>query len=797
MDTPLVADTAGSVRDMILVLGILVVAVVFLVTEWIPMEVVALLVLASLALTGLVTPEEALSGFSNPAVITIWAVFILSGGLSRTGVASRLGRRVQQVAGSHEARMIAVIMVCAALISSCMNNLAVVALMLPVVMDLARRTRTPPSRLLLPLAFGAFLGGMTTLIGTPPNLLASEALTNQHLPGFHLFDFTPVGVIVALAGIAFMALVGRHLLPTRDVTREASASGQLDLREQYNLHERAIYMRVPPGSPLAGKTLAETHIGLALGLNVLGIRRDGEQLLLPGQADRLAARDLLLVQGRLERMNQLAGWRELVRLEGEDAVARLTSPTSVVAEITVQPTSNLIGKSVGECKFFDTFHANVLAIRTEMGPLRPHDTQTPLDAGTRLLVHGASARVEALQSSSEFGGYQVVEAQRLREEFDLGKHLIVAQPRSVSLLVNKALGDGGLKDVLGLRVIGVIPSDDSWAPAEPDKSLEEGNRLLILGQATSFDLITALESLLVEQAVEPNLEILESEHLGLMEAVLSPRSQLAGKRVKDLRFRDRYGLSLLAVWRGGRSVRSNLRDHVLREGDALLLYGPRGKLRQLGRDPDFLVLTEAVQEAPRSNKAWLAIGVMLLSLVPVIAGVVPISIATVAGAALMVLTRCLTMEEAYRTIAWKGIFLIAGLLPLGLALDSTGAAKLVAEQVIEWVGPFGPGAILAAVIAVTLLATCLIPTAALVVLMAPIVFNLASELALSPQTLMMAVAIAASATFHSPVAHPANLLVMGPGGYRFVDYLKTGGVLSLFVGAVLYLILPRFWVLSL
>ena len=236
--------------DAVLVLIILTVAVVLLVTEWIPMEVTALLSLGTVAVTGLVKPVEALSGFSNPAVVTVWAVFIISGGLTKTGVANVIGRLVLRLAGSSETTMIVTIMVISGAMSAVMNNVAVAALMLPVVMDVARHTGTPPSRLLMPLAYGSLLGGLTTQIGTPPNILVSEALRDRGMTPFSFFDFTPIGLIVMAVGTAFMALVGRHLLPTRDATAESAGVKGGDWRSQYALEERLFEVRVPAGSML-------------------------------------------------------------------------------------------------------------------------------------------------------------------------------------------------------------------------------------------------------------------------------------------------------------------------------------------------------------------------------------------------------------------------------------------------------------------------------------------------------------------------------------------------------------------
>ena len=235
---------------------------------------------------------------------------------------------------------------------------------------------------------------------------------------------------------------------------------------------------------------------------------------------------------------------------------------------------------------------------------------------------------------------------------------------------------------------------------------------------------------------------------------------------------------------------------ALRFGDALLLFGPRNKLRMLGREPDFIVLTEAAQEELRLEKMKLSVLIMGGILLPVIIGWVPIYIAAVIGAALMVLFGCLSMDEAYRQIEWKAVFLIAGLLPLGTALDQTGAARMIAEGVVTVVGPYGPRAVLLGLVALTFLATCFVPTAALVVLMAPIVLNTSANMGLSPYAFMMAIAMAASASFMTPISHPANILVMGPGGYRFMDYFKVGGLLTVVVLLVIIFILPVFWPLT-
>jgi di/tricarboxylate transporter len=250
---------------------------------------------------------------------------------------------------------------------------------------------------------------------------------------------------------------------------------------------------------------------------------------------------------------------------------------------------------------------------------------------------------------------------------------------------------------------------------------------------------------------------------------------------------------VLAIWRKGQAFRSELQDMPLQFGDALLVYGQRQSFEKLSRDPDFLVLDAAAASAPRLEKASIAVVIMVAVIASAILGLVPISIAALTGAALMILGRCLSMEEAYRAIEWKVVFLIAGMLPLGAAIENSGAAQLGAAALITAVGDLGPRWVIAALFTVTVLGTQIIPTAALVVLMAPVALSTAATLGLSPHLLMMTVAISASASFASPLSHPAHLLVMGPGGYRFVDYMKVGVPITLLALLVSVWLLPILW----
>ncbi|KPK22102.1 MAG: hypothetical protein AMK69_20490, partial [Nitrospira bacterium SG8_3] len=616
------------------------------------------------------------------------------------------------------------------------------------------------------------------------------------LTHFRLFDYTPIGVTIMVAGIAFVALIGRRLLPDRDVAKESSTAGHQDLRDQYELQERMFLLRVPSDSVLANKTLVESRLGSVLGVHVLGIIRDGRTELAPDPSGVILAGDRLIVEGRLERMNELNSWHELVVEKDPIDLEQLLLTDVHMIEMWLADTSSLVGKTLNEIGFRNRYGVNVLAVLREGRPRRTNLQYMVLQAGDRLLVQGPAKTLDALKKVSDFQDLESVSISQLVNVYKLQERLLMMRVPESSTLTDKTLKESRLGDALGMRVLCIIRDDLTLPVPEPGEHLKGGDRLIMLGKREDLSILRGLEGLEIEQEALPDMSELESARIGLVEAVLSPRTTLAGKTLRQLHFREKYGLNVLAIWREGRAYRSNLRDMALRFGDAMLLYGPRDRLRMLGREPDFLVLTQEAQEAPRLERAKVASAIMGCVLFPVFLGWVPIYIAAVVGAALMVLTRCLNMEEAYRFIEWKAVFLIAGMLPLGIALHKTGAAKLLAEGVVSMVGPFGPVAIMGGLVGLTFLATCFIPTAALVVLMAPIVLSTSSNMGMSPHALMMGIAMAASASFMTPISHPANILVMGPGGYRFVDYLKVGVPLTLVVFAVILLVLPHLWPLS-
>lgn len=775
-----------------LVLVILLASLVLFVTEWLRMDVVALLVLGALAVSGLVTAREALSGFSNPAVITVWAMFILSAGLSRTGVAEIIGRRMLGWVGRGEPRMIAVIMLTSGGLSAFMNNIGVAALMLPVVLDVARRTGRPPSRLLMPLAYGSLLGGLTTLIGTPPNILAADSLREEGFAPFGMFDFTPVGGAAMLAGIVFLVLVGRRILPVRDPGKESAERHPQDLTEEYALDEKSTVMRVPAESVLSGRTLAESRLGSATGLNVYAILREGQTRLAPGAETVLQSDDQLLVEGTLDRINELRGWRELILEERDRGLERLASTETGLTEVRLLPDSGLAGQTLRRIGFRGRFGI-VLALRRGESATHSDLANTALRAGDRLLVQSRQDHLRALRESEDFEIVEPVSARTLNRDYDLRHRIFIVRVPRDSRLIGKSLAKSRLSDALGLGVLGLVRDEATqWIP-DPEESLRADDRLLVRGAPDALQVLRGLRELEIDNEATQRTRVLESDEMGLLEVALSPRTSLAGKTLSELAFRERFGFRALAIQHEGRTFRTGLADRPLSFGDALLLLGPREKVKLLSMDPDFLVLTQSEREIPDTKRAPLAALIMAGVLLPVLMGWLPIAIAAIIGATVMVVSGCTTMEHAYRSIEWQSVFLIAGMLPLGIAMQASGAASFLADGVLAAASPLGPWGIVLALYLTTALATAIIPTAALVVLMAPIAFKASAEMGMSPHAVMMAVAMAASASFTSPVSHPANVLIMGPGGYRFVDYVKLGVPLTLVVLVVVLVVLPFVW----
>jgi len=327
--------------------------------------------------------------------------------------------------------------------------------------------------------------------------------------------------------------------------------------------------------------------------------------------------------------------------------------------------------------------------------------------------------------------------------------------------------------------------------AVPDEVLEAGDRLLVAAQPDALLDLMVLGDVELDRgdAESP----LESEDVGVAEVAVAPRSSLVGRTLQDLDFRGRFGLLVLALWREGRPVHMDLADEALRFGDALLLHGPRENIQRLATNPDVLVLSGAAQAPRRTKKAKYAVAGLLALVALVVRGFQPVHVAAFAAATIVLLAGALTMPEAYRAIEWKAIFLVAAVLPVGVAMERTGAAGLLANSVVTVAGPLGSYPTLAALVVIASLLSQGLDGAPSVVLMAPVVIQTAEGLGISPYPLMMGVSLAASAAFMTPFSHKANLLVMGAGGYRSSDYLRVGTPLTVVLLALMVFMIPIFF----
>lgn len=777
--------------DIALVLGLLVIALVLFTTQWLRMDLVAMLMLCALALLGLVSPTEAVSGFSNPAVITVWAMFILSEGLTRAGIADSIGKRVMKLSGAHEAQMIIVIMLVAGLLSAVMSNIGVVALLLPVTVEAARRCGIAPAKVLMPMAFGAMLGGLLTLIGTPPNLLVSMALEKNAQAGFHFFDFALIGLPVLLAGTLFMAFIGRHWLPATDPER-AGLAASASLSEQYGLQERIFALRLPASSLLAGRTLAESGLINTVGLMIIALTRGKETLTLPSQHTVLQAGDILLAQGKFSRFERLRSWNSLNIVREAPLLHEKLLAASVQAELELAADSPLVGDGIIHHQFREQYQLNVLAVKHAGQTHTSKLTSIVLAPGDKILVQGSQTALTALIEQAVFQAVQPLSGDEVKKHYQLDERLFVLGLPADSPLVESSFAENRIGDAFDFRLLGLFRQGEVIQEFHSDDTLQAGDLLLIQGREDDLDILRGFKQLERLDDMSPYLDLLHKGKLALVEATLHPRSKYLGQSVSALHLDKRYKVEVAAIWREGRAYRSATSSMLLKAGDALLIVGPKPQLAKLNSSEHLIVMNPVQVKPVNAKKAPVAAGLMLLMVLLTLTSVLPVFLAAILAATLMVVSRCLTMEQAYAAIDWRSIFLIAGMLPLGLAMQYSGTADWLAQGVLAGLGQYGPLAVLAALYWLTALGTLVIPIIALVLIMIPIALTLSTALGINPQAVLMVVAVAAT-SLASPVSHAANTLVMGPGGYRFVDYLKVGGPLTLVLFMLTMLIVPLVW----
>lgn len=384
----------------------------------------------------------------------------------------------------------------------------------------------------------------------------------------------------------------------------------------------------------------------------------------------------------------------------------------------------------------------------------------------------------------------------LAQVYRLGERMLRAAVRDDSPLVGRTLADSAFRELCGATVVAIDRGGRIHLAPPPTARLEAGDVLILEGRREPVE-SDRLRQCLWPMPLEPvPTEGLESASVALVETVLSPRSGLIGHSLANAHFREKYGMTALALWRAGKPMRTGIRDQVLQFGDALLLQGPRDRLGVLRAEPDLIVLGGAADAPPVSNRGWLAAGVLLVTLALVTTGWLPMAVGLLAGSLAMILTRVMTADEAYRSIEWRTVFLVAGMLPASTALVKTGAAGLLAGTLVRAAGTAGSHAALAGVFLLTALLTQVMSGTAVAAVLTPVAILVARGAGMDPRALVMAVALACSMAFLTPLGHPVNLLVMGPAGYGVRDFLRVGTPLFLLLFLAAMVLLPLAWPLT-
>ncbi|MBS1786261.1 MAG: SLC13 family permease [Acidobacteria bacterium] len=600
---------------------ILLLAVYNFVREKIPPDLTALLALLALLITGILTPGEAFSGFSHPATVSVAAVLVLSAAIEHTGALTFVARRVLEPLGHSELLLTAVVMLAIGGISAFINNTAAVAIFIPIVLEVCRRSGASPGRVLMPMAHAATIGGMCTLIGTSTNLVAHEFALQQKLPGFSMFELGQVGLPMVVISYVYMLLVGRWFLPHEPPNEKLP----MQLNGDY-LAE----VIIQTDSPWAGRELVPAHFPRDFDVELVGLMRHGQVLNLDAPAQLFSAGDSLWVRGPLGKVLALASKEGL---ELHRPKNRLLQPTS-----TPQTTLNL----------------------------------------------------------------------------------------------------------------------DSDASDQSDKKTEDTDELL------------------------------------LAEVVVLTTSGLIGQTLKSARFAEHYDTVVLGLRRRG-DLRARPSLAPLRAGDVLVVEGTAEALEALADMPGFLVIGSLEHPKQRPGKLILTLATLAAVVTLVSFGVLPIVTAATGGCVLLMLTGCLRLREAYQAIDLSLVFLLAGSLALGVALEKTGITVLLANALTHLTGWTGPYIVLAGFFLVSVIISELMSNSGTVALLGPVAISTASQIGINPMSLLAAVTFGSSAAFAMPIGYQTSLMIYGPGGYRFKDFVLMGIALDALLAILALWLIPHFW----
>ena len=750
-------------------------AVLFL-TERMSADLVSITGLILLILLGYLTPKEAFSGFSSSVTLTIIPMFMLGAGLRLTGVTDSLGSAVLRHFGKSETASMLVVMVLGIFVSSFMNNVAAVALLLPTAISIAHKTNNSPSRLLIPLSFSILLGGTTTLIGTAPNIVASQILAEQGFQRLHFFDFTIYGLLISAGGIAYMLLIGRKMLPNHV---KLLKKGSINLSALYHLKEHVFALQVPKGASIDGENLASLHFGESLGVNVVSIIHAGNKIFNPGPTAEIFAGDTLIVNSSKEDLNELICFRDLKSVD-----FNYKKSGHVLKEKAFKINEKYNGKTLRDLELLPKYH--ILAVAIE----RNEDFLFQNLAFEKL--QGDDILHAIISKESDWKGlvtdYSIEELQD--PKYDSLHEQIKDSLRVVELPKNSKLSGMTLKqsrmhELTGLIVVGIFRSSETLLVSDSEIKLEAGDKLITSGDPAKLDYLAMLGELEL-LSHENASKMLESDEVGLMEVVLAPRSQLIQKTVSELSFREKYDMNVIALWRDGKAVLKNLRTTPFKFGDALLLHGLKSKMPIFTKDADFVVLTETVPNSFRKNKSVFAILSILLLIGMSASGIFSLELAAWLSVVVLVLSGAISMDDGYREVDWRVIILVAALLPLSIVFEKMHFAEDLSIFFSTHFANASPFLILFIVGILTSFVSQILEGALAVIFFVPVAISVAQRYGLNIDLAVVFVAVSASNAFLTPFSHRAHLLVMGAGAYKWGDYFKVGLPLTILTQVILF-----------
>lgn len=769
--------------EMIFVTAVFAGMIYLFLTDKLPVDLTALSGLLLLTLSGILTADEAFSGFSSPAVLTMLSMFFIAASLKNTGVTERIAGLLYSTAGTHERAAIFLLTLTGAFFSAFMNNVAATAVLLPAATSYSRLSGVAASRLLMPLAFGTVLGGMTTGIGTPPNILATEILRARGLKTFDFFTFTPYGLSMTLAGAVLLALIVPVLVPTRDTARRVQRAR--DLAKAYKLQERVFSLRVPAGSRVAGSTLAESDFQRILGAETIGVRRGEKTILAPSPQFIIEEEDELFVTGRVHELRilkRLTG----ISLQALTPLLRERFPEDMQGRRLKVTGGLLKDRTLRALQLRQKYDVIVVGVERAENLISDRLSALTIESGDIIFAAGSAEALEKL--ASEPGLEPVNEMSAFRDLFH--DHTFFMKLPDESPLYGLTLAENRIGELVGLTVLAVVQKEKIEVFPPPDYILQKSDNLIVVGAS---ERVAKLSNLIEFEIVAEEVDVsLESEDIGLAEVVIPPRSSLAGKTLAQISFRERFGMRVVAVWREGKPRRAHLSSLRLSHGDGLLLQGPKSKIQLLPDEQDFVLVSEVATARYPQKAPWVVLSIILMIALSALQ-VQPIHVAALLAALLVVFSGAISMAQGYRETDWRILALVAAIIPVGVAMEKTGIAELVARTTVHMVGPYGPVALIIVFALLSSIISQLLDSVLAVVLLSPILFETASRLGVDVEPLMMATALGASIAFLTPFSHKGNLLVVAPGGYKPKDFLRVGSgltILCFLLLTVLLLVLP-------